>query len=197
MAPHRDNQTIYAVKIISKNKVIQAQQSDHLFNEIKYMAKLKSQLMCRMRGVAQDSRNLYILMDYMQTGELLNILKKVGGRMNGHMAKFYAAQIVLSFEYLHGQDLIYRDLKPENLLLTESGYVKVIDMGFARKLEPAQKAFTLCGTPYYLAPEMILHVGHDKGLDYWCLGVLRCVVLVAHTGTCPVARCACARHCYS
>jgi protein kinase A len=75
MAPHKDSSTIFAVKIISKNKVLQSQQQEHLFNEIKYMAKLNSPMVCMMRGVAQDSRNLYILMDYLQHGELLNVLK--------------------------------------------------------------------------------------------------------------------------
>ena len=80
------------------------------------MAKMNHRFITRMRGVAQDKRNLYILMDYLQHGELLNVLKQVG-RMNTQMVKFYAAQVVLMFEYMHGQDLIYRDLKPENVLL--------------------------------------------------------------------------------
>ena len=78
MAPHKNHTTIFAVKIISKDKVLQTQQQQHLFNEVKYMAKMQNNLLCQMRGVAQDSRNLYILMDYLQHGELLNVLKAVG-----------------------------------------------------------------------------------------------------------------------
>lgn len=65
MAPHKDNSTIFAVKIISKDKVLKAQQQEHLFSEIKYMAKLNNHMVCMMRGVAQDNRNIYILMDYL------------------------------------------------------------------------------------------------------------------------------------
>lgn len=101
MAPQKDSSSIFAVKIISKSKVLDSQQQQHLFHEVKYMAKMNHRFITKMRGVAQDARNLYILMDYLQHGELLNVLKSVG-RMNSAMVRFYTAQLILCFEYLHG-----------------------------------------------------------------------------------------------
>lgn len=85
-------------------------------------------------------------------------------------AKFYAAHVVLIFEFLHSKDFIYRDLKPENLLLDSTGYLKITDFGFAKRV--AFKTYTLCGTPEYIAPEVLLNKGHGKGVDWWTLGIL-------------------------
>ena len=74
------------------------------------------------------------------------------------------------FEYLHSQDFIYRDLKPENLLLDQTGFLKITDFGFAKRV--AFKTYTLCGTPEYIAPEVLLNKGHGKGVDWWTLGIL-------------------------
>ena len=150
--------------------MLEAGQQDHIFYEIKYMAKMKHPLVTQMRGVAQDSRNLYILMEYLQHGELLNVVKKVG-RMNKLFARFYTAQICLIFEWMHSQDLIYRDLKPENVLVQSNGYVKLTDFGFVKRLKAWDRTYTLCGTPEYIAPEVILNVGHGRAADWYTLGI--------------------------
>lgn len=82
----------------------------------------------------------------------------------------YAAQVALVFEYLHSKNIVYRDLKPENLLISEDGYLKLTDFGFAKVVE--SRTFTLCGTPEYLAPEILLNQGHGKAVDWWTLGIL-------------------------
>ena len=92
------------------------------------------------------------------------------GRFDPNASKFYASQITLAFEYMHTSDYIYRDLKPENLLLDKFGYLKITDFGFAKKV--AFKTYTLCGTPEYIAPEVLLNKGHGKGVDWWTLGIL-------------------------
>ena len=74
------------------------------------------------------------------------------------------------FEYLHAKDIVYRDLKPENIMMGEDGYLKMIDFGFAKVV--TKRTFTICGTPEYIAPEILLNQGHGKPVDWWCLGVL-------------------------
>lgn len=88
------------------------------------------------------------------------------------MALFYITEIVLALEYLHNLKIAYRDLKPENLLVASDGHLKITDFGFAKKIEVADRTFTLCGTPEYLAPEIIMSTGHNHGVDWWALGIL-------------------------
>lgn len=83
-------------------------------------------------------------------------------------ANFYASEIILALEYLHSLSIVYRDLKPENLLLDRDGHLKITDFGFAKKLK--DRTWTLCGTPEYLAPEIIQSKGHNKAVDWWALG---------------------------
>ena len=83
------------------------------------------------------------------------------------VAAFYAASVVLVLEYLHDRKVAYRDLKPENLLFDERGYLKLVDFGFAKEVHT--KTWTLCGTPEYLAPEVILNKGHDTSTDWWAV----------------------------
>jgi serine/threonine protein kinase len=139
-------------------------------NEICYMNSMKHTFICSLRGAAQDDKNIYLLMDYMAHGELMNVLNlhKV---MKSKMARFYAASIVLAFEYMHFKDLIYRDLKPENVLVTETGYVKLTDFGFVKKMKPWERTYTLCGTPEYIPPEVILNTGHGRAADWYTLGI--------------------------
>ena len=88
------------------------------------------------------------------------------------MALFYTTEIVLALDYLHRQKIAYRDLKPENLLIASDGHLKITDFGFAKKIHEGQRTFTLCGTPEYLAPEVIMNLGHSHGVDWWSLGIL-------------------------
>merc|ERR1711920_193354 len=93
-------------------------------------------------------------------------------------AAFYAGQIGSIFEYCHGKNIIYRDLKPENILLTADGYLKLTDFGFAKIIE--HRTYTLCGTPEYIAPEVLLNKGHGKPVDWWTLGILIYEMIVGY-----------------
>ena len=92
------------------------------------------------------------------------------GKFTEKASKFYGASVLLAFEHMHNKQIIYRDLKPENLLLDSQGFLKVADFGLAKVC--LSRTYTLCGTPDYLAPEIILSKGHDKACDYWALGIL-------------------------
>merc|ERR1712226_167374 len=92
------------------------------------------------------------------------------GRFSLEQTRLFAADIVLGLAYLHGLGIAYRDLKPENILLDSNGHAKITDFGFAKKID--YKTWTLCGTPEYLAPEIILSQGHNQGVDWWALGIL-------------------------
>ena len=116
-----------------------------------------------------------MVLEYVVGGEFFTHLRNAQ-RLDNSNARFYAAQVTLIFEYLHSQDFIYRDLKPENLLLDKTGYMKITDFGFAKRV--AFKTYTLCGTPEYIAPEVLLNKGHGKGVDWWTLGILTYEMLV-------------------
>jgi len=123
----------------------------------------------KMDGFTQDDKYLFLVLEFISGGELFTYIRSVGRLESAH-ACFYAAQVTLMFEYLHSMMIIYRDLKPENLLISDDGYLKLTDFGFAKVLEG--RTYTLCGTPEYLAPEILLNKGHGKAVDWWTLGIL-------------------------
>lgn len=104
-------------------------------------------------------------------GEVWTILRD-RGCFDDHTTRFITACVIEAFDYLHNRGIIYRDLKPENLLLDAQGYVKLVDFGFSKRLGYSSKTWTFCGTPEYVAPETILNKGHDRSVDYWALGIL-------------------------
>lgn len=96
------------------------------------------------------------------------------------ICRFYGAQIASVFEYLHSKDIVYRDLKPENIMIADDGYLKLIDYGFAKVVK--KRTYTICGTPEYIAPEILLNKGHSKPVDWWTFGIL---IYEMHAGHAP------------
>lgn len=174
-ARHKDDGTVWAIKMLKKAEVIRLQQVDHMISEKTILAALDHPFIVKFAGTFQDTRYLYMVLEYVVGGEFFTHLRTVQ-RLENNQAKFYAAQVTLIFEYLHSQDFIYRDLKPENLLLDKGGYLKITDFGFAKRV--AFKTYTLCGTPEYIAPEVLLNKGHGKGVDWWTLGILMYEMIV-------------------
>jgi serine/threonine protein kinase len=159
----------FALKRLRKVDVYRLKQVDHVQNERALLTRLNHPFIIKMFAAMQDDRHLYMLMEYASGGELFQYLRRAG-RLSLDAARFYVAEIVLALEYLHAFDIAYRDLKPENLLLDSMGHLKFADFGFA-KVVP-NLTYTLCGTPEYLAPEIILGHGYGKSVDWWALGIL-------------------------
>lgn len=159
----------YAMKIMKKCEILRLKQLEHIKSEVLLLSKLHHPFIVNLAGHLQDDKRLYLILDYVQGGELFSYLRRLG-RLPDDSARFYAAQLVLAFAYMHRMNIIYRDLKPENLLIASNGSIKITDFGFAKEVE--DRTWTLCGTPEYLAPEIIQSKGHGKSVDWWALGVL-------------------------
>jgi len=125
-----------------------------------------------MEYLFMSDLRLFFVMPFIRGGELYRFFK-TKRRFKENVVKFYAVQIALALGYLHKNAIIHRDLKLENILLDMNGYLKIIDFGLAKMLaENKDLTKTYCGTPEYLAPEMINQSGHNYSVDWWALGVL-------------------------
>jgi len=165
-------QTSYALKAIVKSQIVQLQQQKHIVNEMQIMRRLAQNhcpFLVNLIATYKDTLRVYFLLDVCLGGELFTILRR-RRNFSEKTARFYTACVTEAFVFMHNQDIIYRDLKPENLVLNNDGYLKITDFGFAK--EVTHKTFTLCGTPDYLAPEIVTGQGHGRAVDWWTLGVL-------------------------
>jgi protein kinase A len=146
-------------------------------------------LVLRLYECYQDANALYMLLELVPGGELwtilhgdVQVLKKTStGGVVVDTAKFYAANVLTALDFMHHEGVAYRDLKPENLVLDNEGYLRVIDLGFAKYIGEGGKSNTLCGTPEYLAPELVLSKGHGTPVDIWALGILIFELLTSNT----------------
>ncbi|KAA8904308.1 hypothetical protein TRICI_005534 [Trichomonascus ciferrii] len=171
----KDTQRIYAMKVLSKKAIVQKKEVAHTIGERNILVRTtaaQSAFIVGLKFSFQTPTDLYFVTDYMSGGELFWHLQKEG-RFKEERAKFYIAELIVALENLHDHDVVYRDLKPENVLLDANGHVALCDFGLS-KVNPADgKTNTFCGTTEYLAPEVLLDdKGYTKMVDFWSLGVL-------------------------
>jgi len=169
LARLKANGEYYALKVMKKEDIIQYKQVEHILNEKHILEEINHPFIINMLCGFQDNTNIYIATEFSCGGELFSFLRAQKYFTND-IAKFYAAEVIVVFEYLHSKDIIYRDLKPENILLDETGHIRLIDFGFAKHVTDV--TYTLCGTPDYLAPEIIQSKPYSQAVDWYALGVL-------------------------
>ncbi|KAH8287860.1 hypothetical protein KR018_003149 [Drosophila ironensis] len=174
-------QQALALKIIKKIEIVKQDQIEHVYNEKNVMIKCRhSPFIVQLYRTFRNDKYVYFLMEACMGGDVWTVMSK-RQYFEEKTAKFIAACVVEAFDYLHSHDFIYRDLKPENLMLTMDGYCKLVDFGFAKYVRHNEKTNTFAGTPEYVAPEIILDRGHDRAVDYWALGILIYELLVGKT----------------
>jgi len=161
----------FALKVLSMHDVIRLKQVEHVKNEKRILSEVSHPFVVDLVWSSRDAnRFLYMLFPYVCGGELFSYLRSAG-RFSAPASMFYAAEIVSALDYIHSLSIVYRDLKPENLLLDKDGHLKITDFGFAKRIA-SDRTWTLCGTPEYLAPEIIQSKGHNRAVDWWALGIL-------------------------
>lgn len=167
--------TLYALKTLRKAALVKRNQLAHTTTERKILQDIHCPFLVHLVFAFQTADKLYMVLDYMGGGELFFWLKK-DRRFSETRCRLYAAEISLALDALHSADIVYRDLKPENILLDAAGHIRLTDFGLAKdgvttyNEEGGTKTF--CGTPEYLAPEILENKGHGKAVDWWALGTL-------------------------
>jgi serine/threonine protein kinase len=169
----KTNSMIFAMKILSKSHLIKRKQVEHTKTERRVLSVVSHPFIVGLHYAFQTESKLYFVLDYCPGGELFFHLSRMG-KFDEKMVRFYGAELVVALEHLHSLGVVYRDLKPENILLDEMGHIKLADFGLAKDhvTEVDSGATSLCGTPEYLAPEVLARKGHGTAVDWWGLGMV-------------------------
>ncbi|KAJ0398493.1 hypothetical protein P43SY_006651 [Pythium insidiosum] len=177
-----DGNKVYAMKVIKKSAVFAKNQVEHTKTERRILEGVDHPFAVKLRYAFQNESKLFFVMDYYNGGTLHFHLRSAR-RFDEPRARFYAAQIVLALSHLHTYNILYRDLKPENILMDDQGFIALTDFGLSSDhFDPkAEGLKTFCGTPEYIAPELIRRVPYGKSVDYWSLGIMLFEMLAGHT----------------
>lgn len=178
LVKNKINNQFYAMKILDKKTIISFNQEEHTKAERDLMVKVDCPFIIDIKFAFQDSQYLYLLTEFMQGGELFFHLYREK-KFKDDKARFYLVEIILAIEFLHNKKMMYRDLKPENVLIDKTGHIKLTDFGLSKILsKDKEKTYTICGTPQYLAPEILTCDGYDDSVDWWSLGCIMYKMLI-------------------
>ncbi|KAK5095743.1 Serine/threonine-protein kinase [Exophiala xenobiotica] len=168
----KDTGRIYALKVIRKAHIISRSEVAHTLAERSVLAQINNPFITPLKFSFQSPDKLYFVLAFVNGGELFHHLQKEQ-RFDINRSRFYTAELLCALECLHGFKVIYRDLKPENILLDYTGHIALCDFGLCKlDMKDEDRTNTFCGTPEYLAPELLLGQGYTKSVDWWTLGVL-------------------------
>ena len=162
------NKYFYAIKNISCKQILYNQLHQNLELERSILVKIDHPFIVKLVKTMKDKNYVYFLMDYIKGKELFDVIRDIG-LLNKYQTQFYGASIMLAVQYLHERKFIYRDIKPENIMVLGNGYIKLIDFGTAKAINDRTK--TIIGTPHYMAPEVILGEGYSFKVDFWSIGI--------------------------
>ena len=163
----------FAMKSLKKEYIKKYQQTKHTKEERKIMEKIDYPFINKLYYAFQTKKSLFMITEFMAGGEMFHHLHECG-HFDENRTRFYIAELVLAIDHLHKNNILYRDLKPENILLDEIGHIKLTDFGLSKIMNNIEKdkTYTVCGTPIYVAPEVLSGTGYNKLVDWWSLGVL-------------------------
>lgn len=167
----KDDKKLYAMKSLRKDVILENDQVESTKLEKEILLKAKHPFFVKMSYIFQTDQKIYFVMNFIRGGELFTHLQSEK-RFKEERARFYAAQIISAIGYLHKKKIIYRDIKPENILMGEDGYLYLADFGLAKEMTNRDFTSSFCGTPEYLAPEIIQNKGHNHAVDWWSIGIL-------------------------
>lgn len=167
----KDDKKLYALKVISKLDIVKRNFFENLKNEKDIMEKVDNPFVVNLEYCFASPSYVFFAMKFKQGGELYYHLRKKT-RFSEKTTKFYACQIISGLEYLHSLNIMYRDMKPENILLDAKGNASLADFGISKVLDIKDSTKSFVGTPEYVAPEIVLQKGHNKAVDIWCFGIL-------------------------
>jgi len=167
-----DTGRIYALKTIRKQHIVERGEITHTLAERFVLTRVNNPFIVPLKFSFQSEQKLYLVLAFVNGGELFHHLLREQ-RFNEERSRFYSAELLLALEHLHDLDVVYRDLKPENILLDYTGHIALCDFGLCKlNMKDSDMTNTFCGTPEYLAPEILNGQGYNKTIDWWTLGVL-------------------------
>ena len=163
----------FAMKALKKEYIKKSQQTKHTKEERKILETIDYPFISKLYYAFQTKKSLYMITEFMAGGEMFHHLHDCG-HFDENRTRFYIAELILAIDHLHKHNILYRDLKPENILLDEIGHIKLTDFGLSKIMNNIEKdkTYTVCGTPVYVAPEVLTGQGYNKLVDWWSLGVL-------------------------